>query len=129
MRIFLLLALLTAGCASRPTLRPFTTDGCSLFPDGTVDERKLWLHCCREHDRAYWRGGPKAERLSADQALRACVEAVGRPKTAALMLKGTRAGGTPYLPTPFRWGYGWRWLRGYKALTEEEKKLLEDSPQ
>jgi hypothetical protein len=40
------------------------------------------------------------------------------------MYRGVRAGGTPYLPTPYRWGYGWRYLRGYKALTEAEKLLV-----
>jgi hypothetical protein len=30
-------------------------------------------------------------------------------------------GGTPYLPTTFRWGYGWPFPRGYKVLTKEEK--------
>lgn len=120
----LLLLLLAAGCSSRPRLKPYTTDGCSLFPDGTPEHKRLWLHCCEAHDRKYWLGGPKAERLSADRDLRACVAAVDRPKTGEWMLAGTRAGGTPYLPTGFRWGYGWRYFRGYKPLTEAEKKLV-----
>jgi hypothetical protein len=37
-----------------------------------------------------------------------------------LMLQGVRAGGSPSLRTPFRWGYGWPFGRGYQALTKEE---------
>ncbi|MCX5795989.1 MAG: hypothetical protein NTY77_10880 [Elusimicrobia bacterium] len=128
MRILSLLLLLTlAGCASQPRLRPFTTDGCSLFPDGTSEHKDLWLDCCKKHDHKYWMGGTKAERLQADIELRNCVAGVGEPRTAELMLQGVRAGGTPYLPTRFRWGYGWRYFRGYKPLTDKEKKLIEDS--
>ena len=120
-------ALFGVGCAARPRLLPYTTDGCSLFPDGTVKHSTAWLHCCEEHDRKYWRGGVKAERRNADRALRACVAAEGYPATAKVMLAGTRAGGTPYLPTRFRWGYGWKYPRGYKALDGVEKKLIEES--
>lgn len=121
-----LVILALAGCASQPRLRPFTTDGCSLFPNGTSDEKDLWLNCCEKHDYQYWKGGSKEERLKADLALRDCVAAVGKPEVARLMLKGVRAGGTPYLPTPFRWGFGWPYLRGYKQLTDAEKKLVEE---
>lgn len=41
------------------------------------------------------------------------------------MLAGVRVGGTPYLPTMFRWGYGWPYPRGYKALTDEERQQIE----
>jgi hypothetical protein len=119
--------LLLAGCAARPRLRPFTTDGCSLFPDGTAHRKDLWLHCCEAHDHRYWMGGSEADRREADLALRACVAAEGQPQVADWMLRGTRAGGTPYLPTGFRWGYGWRYLRGYEPLTDEEKKLISES--
>ena len=35
---------------------PFTTDGCTLWPDG------FWQSCCVEHDMAYWCGGSAEER-------------------------------------------------------------------
>jgi hypothetical protein len=127
-QLILLLSVALAGCASQPRLKPFATDGCSLYPDGTSEYRDLWLHCCRRHDRKYWLGGTRAERLKADIELRDCVAAVGQPRIAERMLRGVRAGGTPYLPTRFRWGYGWRYLRGYKPLTDSEKKLIEGSP-
>ena len=101
-------------------LKPFHSDGCSSFPDGTLNENKLWLACCTEHDKTYWKGGTYQQRIVADEALRACVEKQGEPEIAKLMLAGVRVGGTPYLPTTFRWAYGWPYLRGYKALTDEE---------
>lgn len=103
-------------------LKLFTTDGCSSFPDGTFNQRSEWLNCCVSHDLAYWKGGTKEERLQADEALKACVESTGEPEIAKIMLAGVRVGGTPYLPTSFRWGYGWSESRGYKALNDEEKK-------
>ncbi len=118
-----------AGCASTGGIRPFTTDGCSLFPEGTLKHKDLWLSCCTQHDRSYWIGGTRDERLKADRDLKDCVAQAGAPDIAELMLAGVRAGGTPYLPTAFRWGYGWPYFRGYKALTKEElgmvKNLLE----
>mgnify|MGYP000020562459 FL=1 len=102
------------------TLSPFTTDGCSLFPDGTYQQNELWLACCTAHDLAYWQGGTYQQRLAADQSLKACVAQVGEPKIAALMLMGVRVGGTPYLPTSFRWGYGWSYPKFYAELNEVE---------
>ncbi|MBU0674293.1 MAG: FAD-binding oxidoreductase [Proteobacteria bacterium] len=105
-------------------LKPFTTDGCSSFPDGTMDQQSLWVHCCIRHDLAYWKGGLIGERTAADQALERCVTRVGEPEIARIMLAGVRVGGSPYFPTPYRWGYGWPYLRGYKALSKEEKEQV-----
>src|SRR5690606_15788512 len=102
------------------TLAPFTSDGCSSFPNGTLEQKELWLNCCEAHDYAYWKGGTADERVAADTKLQACVAAVGEPEIARLMLAGVRVGGSPYLPTTFRWGYGWPYPRGYKALTDDE---------
>ncbi len=120
----LLLILISSGC-SADVLKPFTSDGCSSFPDGTRQENTLWLSCCEEHDRAYWKGGTFQQRLDADNQLKDCVAAVGKPKTALLMLAGVRVGGSPYFPTRFRWGYGWSYPRGYRELTEEELQQVE----
>ncbi len=113
------------------TLRPFTTDGCSDFPDGTRDHKDLWLKCCIAHDQKYWMGGTYEERLKADLDLRTCVQSVGEPAIANVMLAGVRAGGSPYWPTRFRWGYGWPYTRGYHALTADEReqarKMLEQA--
>ncbi len=101
-------------------LNPFVSDGCSAFPDGTVKQKELWFDCCTEHDQAYWKGGTRQQRRQADLALKACVSAVGEPEVAILMLAGVRVGGSPYLPTNFRWGYGWSYPRCYGSLTEDE---------
>lgn len=113
----LLLPLPPAGAAE---LQAFTSDGCSSFPDGTPAQNVLWLQCCTAHDLAYWKGGTYRERVAADQALRDCVSDVGEPAIAALMLAGVRVGGTPFLPTRFRWGYGWPYPRFYAELSEQE---------
>lgn len=99
-------------------IKPFHTDGCSRFPDGTRKEPKLWLNCCIEHDKDYWVGGSRKERLISDRALRSCVKNVGKPFISKLMYLGVRLGGTPYLPTKFRWGY--------KIISPEELILIAD---
>jgi hypothetical protein len=117
--------VVVVSCATSGTIRPFTTDGCSRFPDGTPTQQTLWLACCTAHDRAYWQGGTYQERYQADLVLRRCVAKVGEPGIAALMLAGVRVGGSPLWPTRFRWGYGWPWPRGYGALTPEERAQVE----
>ena len=122
---FLLISVFVPAIVFAGDLRPFTTDGCSSFPDGTSEHHSLWSGCCVHHDVAYWKGGTRDERRAADEALAQCVALAGQPKTAQLMLAGVRLGGTPYLPTSYRWGYGWPFLRGYKVLTKEEELEVE----
>lgn len=104
-------------------LSAFTTDGCSMFPNGTLHNKNLWAHCCIAHDLAYWLGGTEAQREAADAELRTCVSTLGEPRIAQLMYEGVRAGGSAFLPTTYRWGYGWDFLRGYKPLNTSEKQL------
>jgi len=125
-KIILLFALsLLPAFVFADTLKPFVSDGCSAFPDGTLEQKELWLACCQQHDLEYWQGGTYQERLASDQALKACVANVGEPEIALLMLAGVRVGGTPYLPTRFRWGYGWPYPRLYGPLTESELSQVE----
>jgi hypothetical protein len=131
----LLLSLtLLVGCTTPSSiepadLKPFATDGCSRFPDGTSEDRMLWCHCCAKHDYAYWMGGTSEQRKAADQELKECVAAAGKPKTGAFMGIGVRAGGSPLWPTRFRWGYGWPYYHGYKPLSEDEKRKVESLSQ
>lgn len=118
--------LLLPPSALSTEIRPFKSDGCSSFPDGTFLNNELWLPCCVAHDYAYWKGGTIRERVAADEALRQCVASLGEPEIAKLMLAGVKVGGTPYLPTSFRWGYGWPFPRGYQALSEEDLKKIEN---
>ena len=122
----LLVATVLAASAYADTLKPFVSDGCSAFPDGTLKQNKLWLSCCYDHDFAYWKGGSYQERLNADKALRYCVAEVGEPEIALLMLAGVRVGGTPFLPTKFRWGYGWSYPKFYGPLKAAEKQKIKN---
>jgi len=130
----ILLTLLSCLCLPvaadhSPPIKPFMTDGCSLFPDGMLDKPELWLACCIEHDKSYWQGGTWHQRKQADEALQACVSKLGQPEIAALMLSGVRVGGSAFWPTWYRWGYGWDYLRGYKPLNEHEKQLIQQALQ
>ena len=82
-------------------LKPFKSDGCSCWPDSD------WLECCVEHDLIYWRGGSAQERKAADQALKKCIIESGHPFMGNVMYYGVRIGGVWWLPTSFRWGFGW----------------------
>jgi hypothetical protein len=116
-----LAALLLLSCSARPSIGPFYSDGCTLFPDGKVGDRRLWCDCCFAHDIAYWRGGTEAERKVADEALRACVLArTGDAALASLMYEGVRLGGSPVFLNWYRWAYGWTFGRGYQPLSGNE---------
>lgn len=123
--LFTSLLLLVSALLQADTLKAFTSDGCSAFPDGTIGQKTLWLACCQRHDFDYWQGGTYQQRLASDKRLKTCVVQVGEPTIAALMLAGVRVGGTPYLPTSFRWGYGWRYPRLYGPLYTEELAQVE----
>jgi hypothetical protein len=125
------LPFLLAACVSAPpapptlSIQPFSTDGCSLFPDRALVGKADWCHCCLEHDLAYWRGGTVDQRLKADQQLQACVlHASGNPALADLMLAGVRSGGGPYFFTTYRWAYGWPFGRNYEALSVDEQAAV-----
>ncbi len=117
------LSILLAGCHSDEELKPFTSDGCSLFPDASLISSDDWCSCCFQHDLAYWRGGTAEERKAADQQLRDCVqEKTGDRALATMMYDGVRFGGSPYFYNWYRWGYGWSYDRKYQVLTSEEKE-------
>jgi hypothetical protein len=111
----------TAGAVahSPAELVPFVTDGCSMFPDGTLGDPTRWQHCCIAHDFAYYRGGTRQARKAADRALELCVASTCSDALGVVMYRGARVSGTPALPTPFRWGYGWKYdpFDGYREDT------------
>lgn len=112
---------LSATAAAEDTLKPFATDGCSLFPDRSLVTNEDWCDCCVAHDFAYWRGGTRQERLAADRALKACIiKTTGNLPLAQLVYTGVRGGGAPNRFTSYRWAYGWPPGRGYRALTAKE---------
>ncbi|MEO6588882.1 MAG: hypothetical protein ABIP06_06090, partial [Pyrinomonadaceae bacterium] len=90
----------------------FVSDGCSSFPDGD------YFDCCSEHDKAYYAGGSWTKRWKADKKLFKCVAAKNgfeHKLIAPVMWLGVRAFAVPFLPTPFRWGFG-------KDLEKKAKK-------
>lgn len=111
--------------STEPVKQPdfiFTTDGCSRWPDDS------WLSCCIVHDISYWCGGSKEDRKDADQEFMQCVnnktDIMGN-----IMYAGVRMGGSPWLPTPWRWGYGWDvWPKDYEKpkTSPSVKKLIEE---
>jgi len=118
-----LLGLATTACTSDGELHPFTSDGCSLFPDASIINEDDWCSCCFEHDLAYWRGGTYEERESADLQLKECVLAkTDNEALASAMYEGVRLGGSPYFLTWYRWGYGWSFDRKYAVLTKAERE-------
>ena len=84
-------------------LAPFTTDGCSMWIDGPLNQPWLWRHCCVAHDRIYWIGGSAAERHKSDQDLQKCIARVAGKLMGDSMYLGVMPGGSPYWVTPYRW--------------------------
>lgn len=102
----------------RPVYR-FTSDGCSgglsIAWRAVFREPPPFEGCCVAHDLAYWRGGTAEQRADADVELWHCVAPTGRPWLAWVMWLGVRPGGSPHLPTAWRWGYGWYYGHGYDS--------------
>lgn len=123
---FIVISIMACSSSSME-LQPFTSDGCTLFPEDSRISGKDWCECCFEHDIAYWRGGTSAERLQADEALKECVEArTGNPALASMMYEGVRFGGSPWFFTWYRWGYGWPLRHAYRTLTGQEQEMADN---
>jgi hypothetical protein len=120
---FLLFAVSCASQQGHPV--DFTTDGCSSAPDGTLSDPQRWKQACTIHDYRYWRGGTPLERLEADRELAENISASGNPVIAQIYKVVVRLGGSPWLPTSYRWGYAWAYPHGYGYLSEDEKAALD----
>lgn len=112
------------GANSRLPDYIFTTDACSRWPDSD------WGSCCIAHDIAYWCGGSEADRIEADSLLMACANKK-MSWMGNLIYFGVRIGGIPWLPTPWRWGYGWeQWPGRYEnSQTGQSIKNIYDTLQ
>jgi len=112
--------------AAATDLKDFMSDGCSLFPDGSLRDRSKWCNCCLEHDISYWQGGTTEERRKADERLRECVlERTSDKVLAETMYLGVRTGGHPAFPMWYRWAYGWPYGRGYHPLSDDERSQVQ----
>ena len=121
---------LFAAASRADGLKPFTTDGCSLWIDGTPEKPNLWRHCCVAHDLAYWQGGSESQRKAADQAIEACVTQAQGAGMGQYIYTNVRWGGSPFWPSYYRWGYGWDYWyglkpRGYKTPSAEEQAQID----
>lgn len=130
--LFLFVAQLIAHTSHASELKPFTTDGCSLWIDGTLEQPNLWRHCCVAHDLDYWIGGSEAQRKQSDERIQACVKEAQGSGMAKYIYTNVRWGGSPYWMNHYRWGYGWDyfdgvWPRGYKVPTAQEQQLIDQA--
>ena len=122
-----LLLIMLVACSGDSELKPFTSDGCSLFPDASLISAADWCDCCYVHDIAYWKGGTEQERDAADRALERCVaEKTGNAQFAYMMYEGVQFGGSPYFYNWYRWGYGWGYERKYQPLTPTEAERADE---
>jgi hypothetical protein len=121
------LLILSLNIALAGQLENFSSDGCSLFPDGTLGEQTLWCDCCFTHDIAYWQGGNRQQKKQADEALRECIlQKTSSRLLANTMYYGVTLGGSPVFPNWYRWGYGWRYGRGFQSLNQFEKQSVKN---
>lgn len=93
------------------------SDGCSGGMSAIYQKMKFlhkkhgnklrWRNCCVIHDKAYYYGGSKNHKKRADSELNQCVsQVVGHKSLGKAMEIAVKIGGSPSLPTSFRWGYG-----------------------
>jgi len=106
---------------TKPNYPPgFVSDGCTFFPDGKYRD------CCVAHDLDYYKGegGFKARR-KADKRLYKCIRKKKKGWKygfiATMMYLGVRMGGMPFLPTPFRWGFGKDKIKNVEKNKESRK--------
>jgi hypothetical protein len=76
----------------------------------------------------YWAGGTADERKQTDRHFRECMAAADHRLLANLYYFGVRLGGTPYLPTPWRWGFGWEYPHSYALPGESGPARGSQSP-
>lgn len=107
-------------------LKPFFTDGCTMFVDGTKERPGLWRHCCVEHDLRYWFGGSQKDLDSTDLRLKSCVNDVAGPTWAELIYVGVRMGHHSPVKNKTHWSWGWVNERKNTDLNVEEINYVID---
>ena len=111
-------------CMETSKLKPFATDGCSggmsWFWRVILKRSLPWENTCVAHDKKYWCGGTKEMRKAADVSLMQEIERSGHPYYAILMFVLIRVFGSPWLPFPWRWGFGYKYGCGYKKIKKQK---------
>jgi hypothetical protein len=126
-KLFLLTALFSyaALAQSGDALKPFATDYCTGYAEGTRTQPDLWKHCCVEHDLYFWAGGSREDRKATDLRLKHCVEATGAVGHARLIYSAVKIGGSSPIRFKSReWGNAFVERERYQALTSEETALI-----
>jgi hypothetical protein len=124
--ILLFLALTLNQAMAQEVVRPYETDLCTGYAEGTRDEPMLWADCCKTHDLYLWAGGDRSQRNQADKNLRSCVKEKGGGIHATLIYMGVTVGGlSPWKIKGKQWGNAWGNKVRRTNLTEEEIILLE----
>lgn len=108
--------------ANENELLPFTTDGCSMAPDNDfIIGDGDWTKCCVNHDKVYWLGGTYDQKEKADDEFNQCLKKEGMNSIEALVYyEAVSFGGTTYIDSTWKWGYGWKNSRGYDPLSKED---------
>ena len=128
MNMFILLISLVFTpliAAETESLKPFLTDYCTSYPEGTRERPELWKLCCEEHDLYFWGGGSQADRKTADLRLKSCVESTGAVTQARLMYAAVTIGGaSPIRFKTKQWGHAFENRARYLSLSEAETAQL-----
>jgi hypothetical protein len=116
---FLILFFLCIS-AQAQTLKPFTTDLCTHYPNySKAGIPRPYTQCCFRHDLEYWIGGTISDRKRADRNLRNCFRDMGYNLRSRMVFPAVRVFGKPY------WGYAWRDLKpSYWEITPDQKEKI-----
>jgi hypothetical protein len=120
----LLILIMAPAVQAEIKLKPFETDGCTLFIDGPPNESGLWRNCCVEHDLRYWFGGSDVDMDATDLRLKSCVDKVAGATWASLIYSGVRTGHHSPIKNKYQWSWGWAKKREYKKLNPEEVNVV-----
>jgi hypothetical protein len=126
MRYFLSLLFLLPVQVLAAELKPFESDGCTMFVDGPAGKPHLWSHCCFEHDLRYWFGGSKVQMKSTDLELKKCVKDVAGSFWANLIYDGVVTGHSSPIKSKYHWSWAWEPKRKDLELSQAEKVYVED---
>jgi hypothetical protein len=124
--IFLIFCISYTSQLFANQLKPFVTDNCTMFVDGTISKPTLWRHCCIEHDIRYWYGGSTINQDKADLDLKSCVKDVAGSYWATLIYTGVRAGHMSPVKSPYVWSWGWETKRDNKVLSTTENSYVQE---
>ena len=122
--LLLLLSSISFSVNASGSLKPFKTDFCTYFPEGTLENPNLWKQCCFDHDLRYWFGGSSEDMLLADSKLKTCVTARAGSFYGNLMYYGRRAGHFSPIKNEHKWSWGWSEERELSPLQSHEKAII-----